>query len=253
MLPYDHVSPSQLAMYQRCPASYYYRYILGIITPPSAALTRGRAVHRGQEFNFRQKIESRKDLPLKEVQEFTAAAFEEEAPETDFQKEKPGQVKDSTIELATLYHNEMAPTIQPKAVEQRVEVAFDNTDYTLLGYIDLIDENNRIRDTKTAKQTPSKTATRDNLQLAAYSIMHRTITGENETGVSLDYLVSLKTPKIVTLEATITAADRARFLNTMASITRAIKLEVFFPNHNSFLCTPEHCGYWDQCHKDWGK
>ncbi len=251
MLPQEHISVSQINMYQRCPASYYYRYVRGMIIPPKAAMTRGTAVHSGIEFNYTQKMETEKDLPLEEVKEYTAAVFEEKAEETDFEGEDKGKVKDSTISLAGLYHDEVAPTVQPEAVEEKVEVAFEGTDYTLLGYIDLIDHKKRIRDTKTTGRTPSESVIQDNLQLAAYSLMYQTITGEEESGVGLDYLVDTKNPKVVQFEAKVTEAERQRFLKIMDAVAKAIEAEHFYPNYNNFMCSQKNCGYWDICHKEW--
>lgn len=251
MLPKPHISVSQINTYIRCPVQYYYRYIEGLIIPPSAAITRGKSVHAGNELNYRQKMETHEDLPLSEVQEYVSATFDEQAKETDFQGEDKGKVKDATISLATLYHEEVAPAVQPKAVEEQVEVAFEGEDYTLLGYIDLIDQNGVIRDTKTAGRTPNESVLQDNLQLAGYSMMYRTLTGEEEKGVALDYLVANKTPKHVQLKAQVDDAQRTRFLRTMDAVVKAIKAEVYYPNPNNTLCSPKHCGYWEVCHKEW--
>ena len=77
-LPREHISVSQINMYLHCPASYYYRYVMDLVIPPKVALTRGTAVHSGIEFNYTQKMETEKDLPLEEVKEYTAAVFEED-------------------------------------------------------------------------------------------------------------------------------------------------------------------------------
>lgn len=251
MLPKPHLSVSQINMFRRCPRSYYYRYMENLIIPPNAAITRGTAVHSGNEFNYRQKMETERDLPLKEVQEFVSATYDEKAEETDFAGEDKGKIKDSTIGLTTLYHTEIAPTVQPQAVEEKVEVAFEGTDYTLLGYIDLIDQHKQIRDTKTTGRSPGESILTDNLQLAAYSMMYRTMFDSEESGVALDYLVATKTPKTVKLETRVTDADRTRFLRTMDSVAGAIKSGHFYPNEDSWICSPKHCGYYAKCHKEW--
>lgn len=254
MLPKEHLSVSQINMYLRCPVSYYYRYVEGLIIPPKVALTRGKVVHSGIEYNYGQKMETKKDLPLTEVQEYTSAAFEEESEDTDFGEEDKGKVKDSAINLVTLYHKEVAPTVQPKAVEEKFEIGFVDTDYTLLGFVDLIDQNDVIRDTKSTGRTPSERVLVDNLQLAAYSLMYQEVTGKKEQGVGFDYLVNLKTPKVVSFRTTIDDVQRARFLRIMDSVAKAIKNEVYMPRteqHGNYLCSVEQCGYWEKCHKEW--
>ncbi len=44
-LPKGFLSVTQIDSYRRCPKSYYFRYIKGIIIPPNIALAEGRAVH----------------------------------------------------------------------------------------------------------------------------------------------------------------------------------------------------------------
>lgn len=252
MLPQEHISVSQIDTYMRCPASYYYRYVRGLIIPPKAAMTRGSAVHSGIEFNYRQKMETEKDLPLAEVQEYTAAVFEEKAEETDFEGEDPGKVKDETIDLVTVYHKEIAPEVQPRAVEERIEIAFEGADYTLVAILDLEDQNRMIRDTKTAGRTPGEKDIENHmLQLAAYSLAYRTTKGEEESGVGLDYLVNTKTPKVMKFRREITEEQRQSFLKIMDAVANAIAGEHFWPNRKNNLCSPKHCGFWDICHKEW--
>lgn len=249
MLPKEYISPSQINTYLRCPAQYYFRYIEGLIIPPKAALTKGKAVHSGNEYNYKQKIETKQDLPLNQVQEYTAAEFEQLAEETDFEGKDKGKEKDTTISLVTLYHTEVAPTVQPIAVEEKVEVAFDNADYKLLGYIDVIDNKGFIRDTKTTARTPSEESITNSLQLSAYTLAHRTLTGTEEKGIVLDYLVSTKTPKLVQLKAKRSQQDIDRFLKIMGIVAHNIACENFYPNPTNQLCTPRACGYWNICQK----
>ncbi len=251
MLPKTHISPSQLNMYLRCPAQYKFRYVDNIILPPKSALIRGKAVHKGQEYNYLQKIDTFEDVKLSEVQEVTAAEFEALAPETDWEKdEDPGKIKDDTINLVSLYHTEIAPSVQPVLVEEKVTVEFENADYILLGYIDVLDNKGFIRDTKTVARTPAQDEADKSLQLTAYALAHRHLMGVPEAGVKLDYLVQTKTPKAVTLEATRTDKDIKRFLNIMDKVVDAIKSGIYYPNPNNFMCSEKNCGYYHLCHQE---
>lgn len=249
-LPKQYISPTQLNMYLRCPAQYKFRYIDNIILPPKSALTKGKAVHKGIEHNYKQKIDSLQDIKLSEVQEVVAAEFETAAMETEWEPdEKPGKIKDETISLATLYHNEVAPIVQPVLVEEEVLVPLSN-EYKLRGFIDVLDSNGYIRDTKTAKRTPSADEALKSLQLTAYSLAHRHEMGMPEKGVKLDYLVQTKEPKVVTLDAVRTQADINRFLAITNSVIHAIENQVFYPNQNNFMCSEKTCGYWKLCHQE---
>lgn len=247
-LPKDYISVSQINMYLRCPAQYMFRYERGIVLPPKTPLTKGKCVHKGIETNYSQKIDTFEDLKLSDVQDAVSTEFEVAKSETDFEDNDPGKVKDEAISLVTLYHKEVAPTVQPLAVEQKVEVELGDT--KLLGFIDVIDSEGYIRDTKTASKTPSADEATKSLQLTAYSLAYRVLYGGDEAGVKLDYLIQTKTPKTVTLTAQRTEKDIARFENIMAAVARAIDSQNYYPNPTGFMCNERMCGYHHLCMKE---
>lgn len=50
--PCEHWSASRFAMWERCPAEFYARYIRGAKEPPSEAMLFGSAVHQGLEAHY---------------------------------------------------------------------------------------------------------------------------------------------------------------------------------------------------------
>lgn len=232
-----HYSASQLQLYTSCPFCYRMRYIDKVPMSSTQKMIRGKAVHHGIEENFSQKIHSHKDLPLAMVLDITAAAFESWHDDTHFVTGDPGKAKDEAISLAKLYHEEIASSIQPVAVEQRIEIAFDSLPYTLLGYIDVIDDLGWIRDTKTVGRTPSQSVLSNNIQLTAYSLLYRTMYGTRETGVALDYLVSTKTPKTVQMTTYIDDDDIERLIYLMQMVDKGIADKNFLPNPNCYQCS----------------
>ena len=243
-LPKPYLSPSQINQYLRCPQCYKFKYIDGIWAPATSAMVRGKAVHSGVEFNYRQKMDTHEDLPLNQILEFSAETFVSESVEADFKDDDSGKIKDSTMELLSMYHENIAPMIQPASVEQRVEVAFEGLDYTLLGYIDVIDQYGYIRDTKTTGKNPDDNIIHNNLQLIAYAVMHRTLQGR-ETGIVLDYLVATKTPKFVRFEKRVTDEETTRFLRIMQAVASAIETDLFLPNPTCFQCSTPKGFYYD--------
>jgi putative RecB family exonuclease len=245
----DHISPTQINMYLRCPQQYAFRYMEGLILPPKAALTRGRAVHRGQEANYRQKIESKTDLPLADVQDVVSTEFDAAAQETEWAlDENRGQVKDESISLASLYHREIAPTVQPDFVEEEVFVELE-PGLNLKGFIDVVQSGGIIRDTKTTGKTPPADVADKSLQLTAYSLAYRSLTGQAEAELCLDYLVNTKQPKVVTLRTSRVEDDVKRFRATAERISKAIQTGIFYPREEgNNLCSPQYCGYYQLCH-----
>ncbi len=242
-----YLSPSRINTFLRCPMQYKFRYEDGLVLPPTSALTKGKTVHAGIAYNYYQKRESGKDLPLLEVADYTASIFEEEEENTDWGWDDPKSAKDEVITLTSLYHKEVAPQVFPVLVEEKVEVEFENLPYKLLGYIDLVDADGLIRDTKTAGRSPSPFEVENSIQLTAYVLGYRALTGKTESGVALDYLIKTKSPKLAHYKATRNEAQINFFLDLMEKVGRLIEMQIFYPNPNNFTCNPKFCGYWNMC------
>jgi len=249
LLPKTYLSVSQINSYLRCPAQYYLHYIKGVTMPPGRALTVGKVVHKTIEQNYKQKMDSNIDLPLEAIKEMAASEFELQSPLTDWGNDDPDKAKDDSIRLAELYHKEVAPHIMPAAVELRVEVEFENVDYYLLGFIDLIDQDGYIHDTKTASKSPTGDEADKSLQLTSYYLAYQMKYDCNPTGVKLDYLVNNKTPKYVSLEGKRTQADVDRLLRLIGRVAKAIHGGHFYPNPTGFMCGENKCQYWQLCQK----
>ena len=161
--------------------------------------------------------------------------------------ENTGELKDQGISLLEAYLNEIAPNIQPLAVEQKFLIDTGATKLPLMGYIDLIDDQGIIIDHKTSKRSYAKDAAEGDLQLTAYSLAYRTLYGEPENGVRLDVMVKNKTPKIQQLSGTRDDGQIRRFLRIAQEVERGISSGVYFPNE-SFMCGI--CGYGEMC-KEW--
>lgn len=247
-MPKIYVSHSQIDMFCRCPLSYKFRYIDGIKAPPSAAAAIGQSVHRTAEHNNKQKLFTREDISAEDAKNIFSDAWEELAPSVAFEEgENPGAVKDQGISLVDLLMAEVAPTIQPKAVELEFNQAFTNTDYELKGYIDVVTEENIIIDLKTKGKSPSDFEVAQNSQITAYYLGHKNIYGEYPKGARMDFLVKTKTPKYVPKDTWRTPEQISQWLDLVENIARAIRAGIFFPNPQSTLCSPKWCGYWNIC------
>jgi hypothetical protein len=81
MASIPHVSVSQLNTFSQCQGRWFFRYLPDFLlkTPPNAYLTQGQAVHKAQEVNYLQKIESG-GTSLDDVCEACADEFQRRAP-----------------------------------------------------------------------------------------------------------------------------------------------------------------------------
>jgi CRISPR/Cas system-associated exonuclease Cas4 (RecB family) len=226
-----------------------FRYLKGLKMPPVGAVILGKSIHKGLEQNFRHKQQTRLDLPLNKVLEAYSAFFDrtkQEEAEIDWEGENPGQVKDEGIGLIKVYHKNVAPPIQPLAVEEEFELVFENVPYTLRGYLDLVDQFKTIRDTKTARRSYPKDAAQTDIQLTAYNLAYKYLKGEEPKSLCFDVMVRTKQPKIQALQSPPrTQGQLTRFLKLLGSIARAIKTGIFYPCENQQVCS--WCGYREIC------
>ena len=242
-----HLSISQIKMYLRCPLSWKFRYIDGLIIAPTGSLTLGKSVHSALEGNYTQKIKSRQDLPIAQVTDLFADSWEAQVKDTIFgDDEKAGEFKDDGVGLIAAYQKEVAPTIQPQMVEKEFNLEFENVGYTLKGFIDLIDINGIIVDHKTTKRCMNADDVAVDLQLSGYALAYRSVFGAEEKGLRFDVMVRNKTPKIQQIPTTRTQADIDRFLKVTGYVAKAIEQGIFYPSPN-FMCSM--CGYKDLCRK----
>ena len=142
------LSATQLTMFLRCPRQYEYRYIQGIKRPPSGAMVQGRVWHETLERNYRQKVDSNKDLPLSEMQESYADRLDETlaSEEIEFEPtENPAKLKDVGSAIVAAHHKSIAPIVHPMAVEQRFTVDFGPAvPFDFVGVWDLIERDGTI-------------------------------------------------------------------------------------------------------------
>jgi hypothetical protein len=87
----------------------------------------------------------------------------------------------------------------------------------------------------------------DRFQLTLYAWMLSA--GNYSVKSKITYLVKNKTPKIVTVEATISAEEQRQRLKTCLSVANAIRDGHFPPNYGHWLCSPDRCAFFKDCHE----
>lgn len=120
----EHLSFTQLNMFKRCGMQWYYRYILGWISPPSLPLATGKAGHQTLETNGRHKIATGNDKPVAELLDIASDSYDAHVDELTPADLKPdediGATKDAHLQLIRFYASDTkngAPSINPIAVE----------------------------------------------------------------------------------------------------------------------------------------
>ena len=251
------LSISRLNMLNRCPMQYQHRYVDGIVAPPGVALIVGKGTHRANASDLLNKMDSGSLLSGDEVKSIAADATtrewdsQEVALDDDEKAEGIEKVKGAAIDrsvlLATLYHEEVAPAIEPTGIEQKFTLPLPSGD-ELTGFID-VNTATKIRDGKTSGKSPVAEAANQSLQLTGYIWAEWEASGRQtiKTG-SLDYLVSLKKPKAVILETTRTEQDFERLHARLDVAGQMIRAGLFPPcDPGQWCCSPKWCGYWGHC------
>jgi len=251
------LSISRLNMLSRCPQQYEHRYVRGIVAPPGVALIVGKGTHRASASDLLAKMDSGSLLSGDEVKAIAADATKREwdAQEVALDDDEKaqgaeavkGEAVDRSVTLATLYHEDIAPAIEPTAIEQGFTLPLPSGD-ELVGYIDLNTET-RIRDTKTTGKSPEPEAADKSLQLTGYIWADWELSGRHAIkGGALDHLVSLKKPKAVTQETTRTPQDFDALHSRLDYAGQTIRAGLFAPcDPGQWCCSPKWCGYWNVC------
>jgi hypothetical protein len=196
------LSPSQLRCFMDCQVRWWFKYDLRYSDPPTGTFALGKAVHAALAHNFEQKTESYEDLPIAGVIVLFREAWAMEREQTEFcDDEDPAELAACGESLVAKYLDEVAPTIEPAAVELHVEGEIAGV--RIQGWVDLLDVNGRILDIKTSARKPNSIAPEHRFQIATYAQLTPGANGE----ARIDTLVKTKTPGLVTQSFTITDQD----------------------------------------------
>jgi hypothetical protein len=196
------VSASRLNCWLQCRLKFYFRYVLKITKPKTAALHYGSVLHLVlQQWNLNRWRKQPFDLPkLKQVFDLGWADqaqinWDGEEPE---QKTSAWNVLEKYLADTPIKSDEL-----PEAVEVAVEADLGRHGLpVLIGVLDLVRSGGRIVDFKSTSKTPDNESAlhQNGLQLDCYSVLYREGTGKREGGRELHHLVKTKVPKVIVTE-----------------------------------------------------
>lgn len=252
-----HYSASQIDMYCRCPESYRRRYEEKEIIPPGIGALRGKGMHGGAAVNMRQKIESRRDLPAREIIDAGIAAYEAEAKGgvmLTAEEAATGvdsllaSTKDDLVAILDVHAKQQAPAYQPIFVEHLVRLELPAAPRDLLGVID-IGTAEGVVDFKTAKRSKSQSDADGSIQLTIYAALYAAETGRQADFVSLDSIIQTK--KETKRQVLLSDRDEADFralANRINAVQKGIDAGSFPPAApGSWNCSEKWCGYYRTC------
>lgn len=278
-LPRGYLSASAIGTLMNCPRQYKYRYIDGLIIPPTAALVTGSVMHKVFEEYYHDAMVS----PVR----FTVDQAVEMACDTasDYIVQNEIKLTDSEINtmfddvrpLTRTYIENVAQHIKPLGTEEEVRVTL-TCGVDILAYLDLRHEIQYTDEqVKTAaengevlekvglcdykitgkKWTPDRL--KNSLQFNLYTyitdihdvqihnlvkVPYKPVASRRqvEPGVQ-DYASNLRV-----LNHTFNGEDNAHIESLVESAARLITSGIFMPAPmDSWCCTPDWCGYWSLC------
>jgi hypothetical protein len=237
------LSPSQVATWFDCQARWMFGHVLNLPDPGNSKLALGAAVHDALAFNYHQKIDTRSDLPVAEVQANFDIAWSQALEGAKLQKdEKPAEIAGAGRRLVGMYMRDVAPKVQPLAVEKEVSGVIAGV--RVRGKVDVIDSNHMVHETKTLSQTPS--LSQHMFQLATYGYLC------NTTKTRVDALIKTKTPRLVQITHTIDQQDIAGLEKQYPLAQEGMRAGLAMPNRRSMLCTRKNCSFWVACEDEFG-
>lgn len=268
--PKPQITSSMLGMFERCGYQWLYRYgaKFGLaegeqIIAPGIAAVVGTAVHKSVEVNLRHKMEKKELLPLDAALDagrdelvgiFSAGDVmftEEEAANVDAAK---GDAVDTVVSLARLHYADVAPKINPVALEEPFVLKVPGCEFDLAGRKDIRQEDGSINDTKTKKTSPSA-SDGWTMQTRLYAYSELIQRGSLPPRVTLNYLVKTKTPKLVDLITEAKDMTMSPLFERLNNMVNTIEVAQYlrskgkeeYPltpaDSTTWVCTSKWCGY----------
>ncbi len=231
----------------------------------------GTAVHRGVASVLSVKARTGRLPSRGDALEAGREMLDYQIEEGDIQFDGPngathniGEAVDQVARMTGVYHDTVAPTVDPIQVEERLEAEVE-PGLVLSGQPDLVcREPGAIRDLKTGQRMPVSFAP----QLGGYSLLARTHNLDIQRA-SIDYIPRVRKnrpqPPAVSTETIIAHAESAAAniikhiqadLNTFREGDPARRIKpgdpwAFLANPASMLCSPKYCAAWgtEFCHE----
>ena len=212
--------------------------------PGTAAQALGKAFHETIAHNFRQKRDSSGDLPSTECLEFFRKALGERLQEAVLQKgEHPMEFLEVGETMIVKYLAEAARLIQPAVVKSRVSGGVK-----VAGYVDLLDTEGRIIDSKSTLKPIKGIALDHRLQLTSYVMITPAASG----ACRLDTVTKGKTVSLIQKSFVVAEHDRRYAEAIYPMVQDSIRDGVFLPRRNGSLCSRRYCGFWKVCEQEYG-
>jgi hypothetical protein len=263
-LPHEHLSYSQINQfggYGGCQLAWAHKHVYKtpVTRKKGLPLLLGSSFDTAATTGLEHKIVTGENPDPDMLGESFLDKWKEEweTGEYEANEDVPTSIVNRGTEASVAYGKEIIPGSTPLQTQRRLEVAFAEVDWTLVGYVDLIEAcagGIRVVDHKATASSSTKYAAEADLQLGLYSLA---LGMEGEDVVEKEFRCArvLKTKsELVSSVAPSTPESDAQALDLLGmlagSMESACVSGVFVPTAymaRSWRCGPKFCDFWESC------
>jgi len=250
----NRLSYSMIRAYLDCPRAFYYRYVKRLPAMLDGRLVAGRVYHHGISYALKRRMAG-EFVILDEVKDIMSDRWEAEvaeqvvydeldepkveAKEINWEDDSPGRLKDVIIKLAGIYFQKVLPTLEPVAVEERLEGEVNGV--RLVGYPDCVLNHNGVIDHKFAQKRMTQENADKDPQLSIYAILlQKPIWG------GFHQALDQKEPNINIVLTERNQNDMEWTGKLVEQVWEAIQSGIFPPNPLTWKCG-DKCPYQIEC------
>lgn len=176
-LPREYLSYNQIRIYIECPKKYSFLYIDEKIPPLNDRVLVGLSFHAAVEFFFTGRMSGAAPA-LAELEEEFSRHFNSLQENRELLWKSPrSQAESRGRAFIRCFHDEIAPYMKPLMCESEYSARLPESDITLKGIIDLVEEDFTIVDFKTAVRKWSQNKAQRSLQMVIYKYLLEQVHG----------------------------------------------------------------------------
>jgi len=240
------LSANRVGMATRCPYQLKLYQEFGPV-PPSIVLIQGGAAHASYETHYKHVIDGSPGFSVSQAQEFFANELKQrcEKEQVIFDAMPFSGALDQGVQLVEAYMRGIAPQVRPSSVE--AAFAIELQDFNIRGYIDLLEQDGSLRDTKHKARAPSQADVDHDWQLSIYDLAREMMGLPPSPEISLDVVVKKKKPEAVRIRTNRTATQRNQTMGLIRRVCAMVQSDAYVPNTNGWWCGEKWCGWWKLC------
>ncbi len=239
----DHVSHSQISLWDMCPRKWEFRYIQKLREPGSGNLILGGCYHDTLEAYFKAKLYHNQELDFDMLYDVFVTAWAKSVGNSwdiEWGKTTENAAKDMGLNLVSAYIDDVGPSIVPIMVEKTLDLKLENVSFTLR--LDLINDVGAVIDHKTSARAYTQERIDKDMQASATAYaLGKPIVFYNHVAIKSS------AHRIQILKSFRTREDINWWISKATAIVYHMQSGIAPPHEDGWWCAPLYCGYYDAC------